>query len=146
MGQHPMDTTGNLINKKVISPFVEPLIPLWCVVWLVILLFSWPGWNLAGLFYQQWKMDSSYSPLGATPADLRDTHCIYVLTIHSPMQVHQIRLPCRHDASPNTVSQLGNELDCLKHCWGVYKQNTIVNRCPCRWLDSRIYIISGNDE
>ena len=31
--------------------------------------------------------------------------------------------------SPNMVSQLENELDCVKYCWGFYQQNSIVNKC-----------------
>ena len=26
---------------------------------------------------------------------------------------------------------------CVKYCWGVYEQNSVVNSCPCRWLDSQ---------
>ena len=39
--------------------------------------------------------------------------------------------------SSNMASQLENENCCVKHCWGVCEQNSIVNLCSCRWLDSR---------
>ena len=29
------------------------------------------------------------------------------------------------------TSQLENELSCMKHCWGVYEENNIVNQCRC---------------
>ena len=37
--------------------------------------------------------------------------------------------------SRNMASQLENEYCCVKHCWVVYEQNSIVNLCQCRWLD-----------
>ena len=35
--------------------------------------------------------------------------------------------------------KLNNELCCIKYCWGVNEQNSIVNWCPCRWYDRRKY-------
>ena len=32
--------------------------------------------------------------------------------------------------SPNVAFKLKKELDGIKHCWGVYEQNDIVNKCP----------------
>ena len=30
--------------------------------------------------------------------------------------------------SPNMASKPENEPDCFKHCWGVYEQNSIMNK------------------
>ena len=35
--------------------------------------------------------------------------------------------------SPNIDSQLEIEFYCMKHCWGIYEQNSIVNN------DARVY-------
>ena len=34
------------------------------------------------------------------------------------------------------VSQLNNELCCIKHFWGTYEHNNTCEKCSCRWLDS----------
>ena len=36
----------------------------------------------------------------------------------------------------NMAYQLENEHCWVKHCWGVYEQNSIVNSCRCRLLNS----------
>ena len=33
------------------------------------------------------------------------------------------------------VLELENERVCVKHCWDLYEQNIIVNKCLCRWVD-----------
>ena len=46
--------------------------------------------------------------------------------------------------SPNKVAQLPNELICIKHCWGVYQQNSIVNSVRVDdWAAERAIIASN---
>ena len=33
---------------------------------------------------------------------------------------------------------LVNEHSCVRNCWGVYEQNSIVNSCRCKWLTGRV--------
>ena len=35
------------------------------------------------------------------------------------------------------IPKIANEHCCAKHCWRVYGQNSMVNSCRCRWLDSQ---------
>ena len=42
-------------------------------------------------------------------------------------------------------SQLENELDCIKHCNGVYEQNNIVNSVRVDDWTAELTIIANND-
>ena len=42
------------------------------------------------------------------------------------------------------ASQLENELCCIKHCWGVYEQNSIVNNAPVYDWTAEWAIIASN--
>ena len=49
---------------------------------------------------------------------------VYVTKMHLPCPV---TLNHYYQLSLNMASQLANELCYIKHCWGVYEQNSIVN-------------------